>query len=63
MNGGIDDGRVDDDGVDGDRCRGLLVPSLLLFTLQWCGGGVEDLWRRHGDRAPPCGDVMNGDGG
>jgi hypothetical protein len=29
----------------------------LLFSLQWCGGGDEDLWRWHGGRALSCGDV------
>ena len=58
MNGRIGDEREDDDGLDGDRCRCLILPSILLFFLQWCDGGVdEDLWRWHGGRAPPCHDV------
>jgi hypothetical protein len=42
MNGGIDDGRMHDDGVDEDGCWCLLILSVLLFSLRWYGGGVGE---------------------
>jgi hypothetical protein len=40
---GINGGRVDDDMVLMDRCRCLLLISILFFSIQWCGGDGEDL--------------------
>jgi hypothetical protein len=33
INGGINDGHMDDDGVDADRYRCLLCLSILIFSL------------------------------
>jgi hypothetical protein len=38
----------------------LLIPSIILFFLQWCDGAVgEDLWQWHGGTTPSCQDVSD----